>query len=168
MNFRAFVFLSFLTSSVLLFTIGCEAVEPESVNNQADANLGENEINMDLSNSQLTSSTINLDTAKHWTCTWQDKTQTSISSNLWSEIQFDAFFIPKEDLVDLIREDTIIGARAYLGLKYDSNGKPTPHLLFVGVGETDSTDITSMVADFTSPCPPACNGNEKSPLFDCD
>jgi hypothetical protein len=165
MNARIFTLLSIC---VFLFVIACEPAATESTGQPAENRPGENEVLLDLSNSQLASNTIHLDTAKHWTCTWQDKTETSISSSLWSEIQFDAFFIPKEDLADLLREDTIVGARAYLGLKYDASGKPTPHLLFVGVGQTDSTDVTSMVADFTSPCPPACNGNEKSPLFDCD
>jgi hypothetical protein len=78
-----------------------------------------------------------------------------------------AFFIPKEDLSDLMLDPNNIGLRAYLGYG-NTDGLPAESKLILVDVEGDinkgGTDILANgIYDFTQPCPTTCDVN--SPLY---
>lgn len=120
---------------------------------------------------------ITIKEAIDWTKTWRD-------SNYAEHHKCKAFNIPKEDLIEVLREDGVESIRAYMGIKTTTNkeGKLTyeEKLIIVGVNEFNKDIISSTssnnkiapdgfpeasgVYDFSEPCPNLCDPD--SPLND--
>lgn len=111
----------------------------------------------DGSNPPLGDNRISLADAINWIRTWQSA----------PVLDTKAFFIPKDDVTNLLRDDTCIGVRAYLAFGSDGRDPAEAKLLLVNVNE-DATGasidvIMNGIYDFTKPCPSYCDVN--SPLY---
>lgn len=96
--------------------------------------------------------TIPISEAVLWATQWRANPDTTVK----------AFFIPKDDITDLLKDSTCIGVRAYLGLEIvGKKAAPVPKLMLVNVegditnGGTDN--IVNGIFDFTQPCPSTCD-----------
>jgi hypothetical protein len=95
--------------------------------------------------------TIDIRTAVDWATQWRQSPDTSVK----------AFFIPKDDITDLLKDSTCIGVRAYLGWGSNDGKNLEAKLMMVNVegditnGGTDN--ITNGIFDFTQPCPTTCD-----------
>lgn len=78
-----------------------------------------------------------------------------------------AFFIPKEDITNLLKDGDCVGVRAYLAFGNDGEDPAEAKLLLVNVNEdstgTDKDVIMNGIYDFTKPCPSKCDTS--SPLY---
>lgn len=96
--------------------------------------------------------TIDIKTAVAWATQWRLTPDTGVK----------AYFIPKSDIEDLLKDPNMIGVRAYLGWgTTDPAAKPEAKLMIVNVEGTISTggkdNINSGIFDFTKPCPTVCD-----------
>ncbi len=111
---------------------------------------------------------ITLQTAQNWAKKWR-----KIEGTYNAHHSLKAFFIPKEDILELLAEG-IDGVRAYVGV--DENDKEK--LMMVGTKHNTETNIyedmlpngtgslNGNIYDFTSPCPHMCD--PKSALYKLD
>lgn len=102
--------------------------------------------------------TITIQTAVDWASRWRNNPITTVK----------AFFIPKDDVTDLLKDSTCIGIRAYLGSELVAKKMPPEaRLMMVNVDgniATGGTDnINNGIFDFTRPCPTYCDVT--SPLY---
>jgi hypothetical protein len=108
----------------------------------------------------MATNTICEQTAIDWITAWRNSPQTGVK----------AFFIPKDDMSDLMLDATCIGVRAYLAYGNEDGLPAEAKLLLVDVDgdiNTGGTDnITNGIFDFTSPCPNFCGVT--SPLYTLD
>jgi hypothetical protein len=104
--------------------------------------------------------------ATKWINTWRDaNTSRDLDNYVPREFMgkpLKGFWIPGNDLIDILRETGTVSARTYFGV--DENN--IIHLLFVGV-DANGNDMTDeskgqYIYDFTQPCPATCS--EKGPL----
>lgn len=108
----------------------------------------------------MATNTIDLTTAIAWITAWRQSPKTGIK----------AFFIPKDDMSDLMLDESCIGVRAYLAYGNQEGLPAEAKLLLVDVdgnlsdGGTDN--LTNGIFDFTSPCPTFCDVT--SPLYTLD
>ncbi|MBN8641664.1 MAG: hypothetical protein J0L86_07630 [Flavobacteriales bacterium] len=95
--------------------------------------------------------TIDIRTAVDWATQWRLTPDTNVK----------AFFIPKDDITDLLKDSSCIGVRAYLGWGGSDSKNPEAKLMMVNVDgniNTGGTDnITNGIFDFTRPCPSYCD-----------
>ena len=100
---------------------------------------------------------ISLTDAVQWISDWRKSPDTGVK----------AFFIPKDDITDLLRDTNCVGVRAYLAYGSDGQDPVEAKLLLVNVeldGKGQEVDvIMNGIYDFTKPCPSKCDTN--SPLF---
>lgn len=96
--------------------------------------------------------TIPVSEAVIWATQWRANPDTTVK----------AFFIPKDDITDLLKDSSCIGIRAYLGLEIEGKmAAHVPKLMLVNVegnissGGTDN--INNGIFDFTQPCPSTCD-----------
>jgi hypothetical protein len=105
----------------------------------------------------MATNTICEQTAIDWITAWRNSPQTGVK----------AFFIPKDDMSDLMLDDTCIGVRAYLAYGNEDGLPAEAKLLLVDVDgniNTGGTDnLANGIFDFTSPCPNFCDVT--SPLY---
>ncbi|MBP9792901.1 MAG: hypothetical protein KBC56_02780 [Flavobacterium sp.] len=107
----------------------------------------------------MAQNTIDETTALAWISAWRATPVAGIK----------AYFIPKDDLTDLMNDANCIGVRAYLALGNVARMAPEAKLLLVDVDAngTNGTDILANgIFDFTSPCPAYCDTT--SPLYTLD
>jgi hypothetical protein len=105
----------------------------------------------------MAANTIDLTTAIHWISTWRTNPDTGVK----------AFFIPKDDLTDLMNDTTCVGVRAYLAFGNEDGLPAESKLLLVDVDDngtsTGADNLNNGIYDFTKPCPSNCDVN--SPLY---
>lgn len=96
---------------------------------------------------------IPLETAQEWAARWRENPENIVK----------AFLIPREDITELLKADSVGDVRAYVGI--DENG--THKLMLVGVDELErdliNAEAGKFIYDFTKPCPSVCD--TKSPLY---
>ncbi|MBL7885293.1 MAG: hypothetical protein JNJ52_00980 [Flavobacterium sp.] len=110
----------------------------------------------DGSNPPLGDNRISLTDAVNWIKAWRENPDLGVK----------AFFIPKDDITNLLKDGDCVGVRAYLAFGNDGEDPTESKLLLVNVNE-DSTGVSKDVImngiyDFTKPCPSFCDAD--SPL----
>ena len=107
-----------------------------------------------------------LEVALNWINKWRaEDTNRNLDNYVPRDFEgkpFKGFWIPGNDLIDILRETGAVSARTYFGI--DEND--LIHLLFVGV-DANGNDMTDesegqYIYDFTQPCPATCS--ETGPL----
>jgi len=108
---------------------------------------------------------IPMNTAKAWTKAWRSK----MTDGDWLQANMKkAFLIPMEDFEELKKQGAT-NIRAYFGVEENTATEGSDELKLVLVGvDANGNDMTNedqgeSAYDYTSPCPPACGGNN-SPL----
>ncbi|NVK64829.1 MAG: hypothetical protein HWE22_09590 [Flavobacteriales bacterium] len=98
--------------------------------------------------------TISVETATEWVNRWKESEHTLVNDD---GTFIKGFFIPGDDLNEVMRETGASDARSYLGI--DDNHEF--HLLVVGVDDNGNDMVDPekgcYVYDFTRPCPPTCS-----------
>lgn len=112
----------------------------------------------DGSKPPITSNTISLTEGINWAKVWRNNPDTNVK----------AFFIPKADIEDLLKDTNCIGARAYLAFGTNDSKSPAESKLILVNVEGDITTggkdiIMNGIYDFTQPCPSTCAVD--SPLY---
>jgi hypothetical protein len=108
----------------------------------------------------MATNTIDLTTAQNWISAWRANPDLGVK----------AFFIPKDDMVDLLNDTTCIGVRGYLAFGNTGGLPDEAKLVLVSVDgdiTTGGTDnLNNGIYDFTNPCPQTCDVT--SPLYTLD